>query len=393
MPITRTRISKEPIEFLFNIPRTTPFKKFMRMYANRVGFVVVTSIARDIIEQNPGVKVIISGRGFKYFSFGQLFEKDEKWLNYKDPPLAPLRPYIRIHGRMPTAALGSAASFSRNLKAARVTRAMGSAESFGRHLQAARITRSLSAGSFSHWVSAHSVQKTLGVARYTKHLQAAMLTTRVFGTRTYATMLRAARLTKTLGGIRLSIILKSQQYARLMRPLKWGFLRHAGHIIETRMKQLTAGDPSRVSGDIEPATAEDIHQSSGREQLFPQPPGGSKGTDPTKKTRPRVKTRREIHDERESTVLTVYASMIPDDLGLWRGYDVTVQVPDGGFARADGKPFVMHKPEGTIFRTRTYKKYGGQWITRRGRGAEYLLRTLRQSKGVGNIYLESSYKR
>ena len=61
---------------------------------------------------------------------------------------------------------------------------------------------------------------------------------------------------------------------------------------------------------------------------------------------------------------------LPEDLPGERG--VIAYIPMGGLKRMDGRPWLMYKPEGEVFRDSIYQKFGGQWIVRRGEKAGFL---------------------
>ena len=59
------------------------------------------------------------------------------------------------------------------------------------------------------------------------------------------------------------------------------------------------------------------------------------------------------------------------------GEDEYIRVPEGGFKRADGKPFAMFKPEAPsqpVFRNRIYTKFSGKFVKRVG--------VLRRNSGI-----------
>jgi len=68
------------------------------------------------------------------------------------------------------------------------------------------------------------------------------------------------------------------------------------------------------------------------------------------------------------------------NLSDW-AFDTTINVPVGGFLPPPGKKaFLMHKPEGPVFRTRTYTKFSGQTIKRKGYVSEAVRKTFTQQR-------------
>ena len=337
MSINRTRVSAT-ISYLQRLPRMRSFKSFLGKYTDNIGFIAAAWIARDIQRNNPGVSVrIIGGR---YHTFDWMVDDYTPELGLLNDSVidaeakryeSSFRLTGAVSGRLGTQKLlGAAPPIYRS----RVH--YGSRVGFGRtgrpHL-GSRVTRG--PGVFGRGFS-----------------------------------------------LRTGAIVGAASTRKLLGPVKRRYLKRASDEVEERIyRDVYSERPDTpVTSETTYASAEDIHERAGGQQrLFDTPPGGNKGTDPGKRGKPQVRTTRKSGKDARSSWASVQATVTGGRFNLFDQVQRTVYVPEGGFKRANNKPFVMHKPEGVVFRSRTYTRFGGQWITRRGRAAELLLNTLRLS--------------
>ena len=357
MSINRTRISAT-ISYVQNLPRMRSFKSFLGKYTDNVGFIAAAWIARDIQRNNPGVSVRIIGGRFHKFD----------WMvdDYVPEPRLLTDSAIDAEARRYSSSFMLSSPGSSGIRDAR--RLLGPAPPVYRskvHL-GSRVGFEPPSGRRSSLGS----RITLGPGVHG----------RGFSIRQ-----------------RMGLGPGSALARQFLKPVKRKYLSIASNEIEERIRRdIHREDPDTpVTSETTYASAEDIHKDAGGrggdrgggggvggglQSLYPTPPGGNKGTDPGKRGKPSVKITRKSGSNARSTWTAVQASVTGGKFSLFENIQRTVYVPEGGFKRADNKPFVMHKPEGTRFRSRTYTRFGGQWITRRGRAAELLLNTLRLSE-------------
>ena len=174
--------------------------------------------------------------------------------------------------------------------------------------------------------------------------------------------------------------LPSKPFQNAIGTVKRKYLKGEIQGIHREIKDVLAVRKTRSYNEptITLASADDIHKAQKIRQpqkLFPLPPGSANKS--VRQKKPKAKTIITLGPVTAGAATIIVATDYPGVFAPIK--DVLVYVPVGGFERPDGKAFFMAKPEGPVWRRRTYVKYGGQWIRRRGIAAQNLLKAVRQT--------------